>query len=109
MAATKTPRDHKQPKDKPRTITVMGATLTIDPAVFDDLDMVELLYDMQHSDENPDASFDIVPFLRKLCCDDYPAVKQALRDPDTGRIGFDKVGEFTTQVIEAINPNSSRS
>ena len=43
MAATKTPQDHKQPKDKPRTITVMGATLTIDPAVFDDLDIMELL------------------------------------------------------------------
>ena len=38
---TTKPQDHKQPKDKPRRIEVMGATLTIDPSILDDLDMAE--------------------------------------------------------------------
>ena len=70
---TTKPQDHKQPKDKPRRIEVMGATLTIDPSILDDLDMVEYLYDLQHAADSDDGGFTIVPFLRKLCGDDYAA------------------------------------
>ena len=93
---TTKPQDHKQPKDKPRRIEVMGATLTIDPSILDDL---------QHAADSDDGGFTIVPFLRKLCGDDYANVKKALRD-DNGRIPFEKVGEFVQQLIEALNPNS---
>lgn len=102
---TTKPQDHKQPKDKPRRIEVMGATLTIDPSILDDLDMVEYLYDLQHAADSDDGGFTIVPFLRKLCGDDYMNVKKALRDGN-GRIPFEKVGEFVQQLIEALNPNS---
>ena len=102
---TTKPQDHKQPKDKPRRIEVMGATLTIDPSILDDLDMVEYLYDLQHAADSDDGVFTIVPFLRKLCGDDYMNVKKALRG-ERGRIPFEKVGEFVQQLIEALNPNS---
>ena len=102
---TTKPQDHKQPKDKPRRIEVMGATLTIDPSILDDLDMVEYLYDLQHAADSDDGGFTIVPFLRKLCGDDYMNVKKALR-ADNGRIPFEMGGEFVQQLIEALNPNS---
>ncbi|TPF93627.1 hypothetical protein BW14_05040 [Bifidobacterium sp. UTBIF-68] len=100
-----TPQDHKQPKDTPRKVEVMGVTMTISPAIFDDLDMVENLYDLQHADENEEGGFAIVPFLRKLCGKDYTDVKNALRD-DSGRIPFEKVGEFVQQLLGQLNPNS---
>lgn len=102
---TTKPQDHKQPKDKPRRIEVMGATLTIDPSILDDLDMVEYLYDLQHAADSDDGGFTIVPFLRKLCGDDYANVKKALRD-DNGPHPLREVGEFVQQLIEALNPNS---
>lgn len=97
--------DHKQPKDSIRHVTVHGVELTIDPNIFDDLDIVEDLYDMQHADSDPAGSFKIVPLLRKICGDGYEAVKTALRDPDTGRIGMEAVSEFTQELMQAVNPN----
>ena len=104
---TTKPQDHKQPKDKPRRIEVMGATLTIDPSILDDLDMVEYLYDLQNAQEGDGSgAFAIVPFLKKLCGDQYTAMKDALRDPDTGRVSIDKVSEFIAQLLEQVAPNS---
>lgn len=45
--AAKQPHDHKTPKNQPKTVEVMGVTVTISPAIFNDLDMVEYLYDLQ--------------------------------------------------------------
>ena len=103
--AAKQPQDRKTPKNQPKTVEVMGVTVTVGPAIFNDLDMVEYLYDLQHAADSDDGGFTIVPFLRKLCGDDYANVKKALRD-DNGRIPFEKVGEFVQQLIEAFNPNS---
>lgn len=103
---TTKPQDHKQPKDKPRRIEVMGATLTIDPSILDDLDMVEYLYDLQHADENAEGSFSIVPLLKKLTGTAYPKVKNALRDPETGRVSMEAVGRFVTRLMKEADPNS---
>ncbi|KFI50012.1 hypothetical protein [Bifidobacterium biavatii] len=103
------PQDHKPPKNTVRTITVMGVDLTIDPAVLEDYDMVEYLYDIQAAadgEENGMGVLSIVPFLRKLCGPAYPAMKRALTDPQTKRIELDKITEFITQVMEELNPNS---
>lgn len=108
--AAKQPQDHKTPKSQPKTVEVMGVTLTIDPAIFDDLDMVEYLYDLQNAQEGDGASaFAIVPFLKKLCGSQYRAMKTVLRDPDTGRVGIERVGDFIGQLLEQVAPNSSRS
>lgn len=101
-----TPQDHKQPKDKPRTVTIDGVAITIDPKTFDDLDMVEYLYDLQHADDNAEGSFSIVPLLKKLTGTAYPKVKTALRDPETGRVSMEAVGRFVTRLMKEAAPNS---
>lgn len=107
MANTKTPADHKPPQGKPRTVTVHGVTLTIDPAIFDDLDMLEDLYAMQESADGDGAgAFRMIPFLRRLLGDDYARVKKALRDPDTGRIPMESVASFVAELMEKAAPNS---
>ena len=99
------------PKDQPVTVTVMGVELTIDPAVFDDLDVLEALADIQAAGDDPEAggrgAFAIIPLLRKILgTGGYKNMKAALTDPDTGRIPVEKVAEFLTQVMEQANPNS---
>lgn len=105
--AAKQPQDHKTPKNQPKTVEVMGVTLAVSPAIFDDLDMVEYLYDLQAAQEGDGVgAFAIVPFLKKLCGPQYTAMKDALRDPDTGRVSIDKVSEFIAQLLEQVAPNS---
>ena len=53
--AAKQPQDHKTPKNQPKTVEVMGVTLAVSPAIFDDLDMVEYLYDLQAAQEGDGA------------------------------------------------------
>lgn len=106
----KQPQDRKTPKNQPKTAEVMGVTLTVSPAIFDDLDMVEYLYDLQTAQTGDGTgAFAIVPFLKKLCGSQYDAMKNALRDPDTGRVSIDKVSDFITQLLEQVAPNSPRS
>ena len=105
--AAKQPQYHKTPKNQPRTVEAMGVTVTVGPAIFNDLDMVEYLYDLQNAQEGDcSGAFAIVPFLKKLCGDQYTAMKDALRDPDTGRVSIDKVSEFIAQLLEQVAPNS---
>ena len=59
-----------------------------------------------HQAEIFGGAFAIVPFLKKLCGDQYTAMKDALRDPDTGRVSIDKVSEFIAQLLEQVAPNS---
>lgn len=104
MTTTK-PSDHVQPKDQPQTITVDGVKLTISPDIFDDLNMMENLYRLQHT-EDADNAFALIPFLMSLCGDQYTAVKNKLRDPETGRIPLDKVSDFVMKLMQELNPNS---
>lgn len=105
--AARQPQDRKTPKNQPRTVEVMGVTLAVSPAIFNDLDMVEYLYDLQNAQEGDGSgAFAIVPFLKKLCGDQYTAMKDALRDPDTGRVSIDKVSDFIAQLLEQVAPNS---
>ena len=72
-------------ENQPRTVEAMGVTVTVGPAIFDDLDMVEYLYDLQTAQTGDGSgAFAIVPFLKKLCGDQYTAMKDALRDPTPG-------------------------
>ena len=101
--AARQPQDRKTPKNQPRTVEVMGVTVTVGPAIFNDLDMV----DRQNAQEGDGSgAFAIVPFLKKLCGDQYTAMKDALRDPDTGRVSIDKVSDFIAQLLEQVAPNS---
>lgn len=94
------------PDPDTKHVTIMGITLTISPELFDDLDVMEQLYDLTNQeDPNP---FSFVPFLKKLCGDAYLKVKKALRQDD-GRIPMEKVADFVAQLMNQAAPNSSRS
>lgn len=103
--AAKTPQDHKMPKTSPKTAIIHGVTLTVDPDLFDDLDMLEWLYDIQNAADGGDA-LAVVPFLRKICGPAWPQIKNALRDPDTGRIPMTAVTGFIGELMNQIAPNS---
>lgn len=99
------------PKDTPIHVTVMGVSLTIDPTVFDDLDVLEAIADIQAANDGDTTSglgaLAIIPLLRKILgLDGYRNMKKSLTDPETGRIPVEKVGEFLTQVMEQAAPNS---
>lgn len=103
-----TPQDHKQPKDHPQTVNVEGVKITVDPDIFDDLDVLEYIEDLQHAadaDNNGAGVFSIVPLLKKLCGSQYKTVKNALRDPETGRIPMSKVQELITTIMSEVSPN----
>ncbi len=104
MTNTTIPQDHKQPKDKPITVTVNDVHVSVDPNVFDDLEVVEALYDIQSGDNTGNLA--IIKFLRCVFGDDYTRVKEALRDPDTGRIEVEAIGGILEQVMGQANPNS---
>lgn len=101
-----TPRDHVQPKDTPREVTFRGVTFSVDPNIFDDLEMLEIMHDMQAADDNPNGAFKIVDLLRRVTGDKYGAVKRVLRDEKTGRIPFEQVSEFLSEIMEELVPNS---
>ncbi len=101
------PQDHRPAQGKPRTVTVKGISLTLDPKLMDDWELVELLYDYQSDPEG--NALAVIPFLRKVLGDGYARVKDALRDPDTGRISGESMGEFVEELMEKLNdaaPNS---
>lgn len=101
------PQDHKPPQDKPRTVTVQGLRLTLDPAKLDDWELMEALYDLQSDPEHNALS--MVPFLRGLLGDDYPRVKNLLRDHATGRIGGEAMGEFVSRLLEELGKTAPNS
>lgn len=101
------PQDHRLPKDAPRRVSFDGVEFDIDPNVFDDLDVLEDLYDIQNSTNDPNGAFKIIPLLKKILGDDaYRRAKDALRDPDTGRIGMEAVAGFLIEVMGQASPNS---
>lgn len=102
----KAPQDHKMPKNNPKTATIHGVAITVDPDLFDDLDMLEWLYDIQNASGADGNALAVVPFLRKICGPAWPQIKDALRDPDTGRIPMTAVTAFIGDLMTQIAPNS---
>lgn len=105
-AKTTTPQDHKTKKSAAKTIDVHGVSVSIDPTIFNDLNMFEDIYDiMAASDGDGSGVFKAVPLLRRLFGPAYPQVKRALTDPD-GRIPLEKVSSTLSDVMEKLNLNS---
>ena len=85
---------------KPRTVTVKGLVLTLDPAKLNDWELMESLYDLQSDPQNNALS--VVPFLRGMfSAKDYGRIKNRLRDPETGRITGDAMSEFLQELFRA--------
>lgn len=94
------------PVDKPKDITVMGLEFTLDPSVLDDLDVMGWMYDLQHVQEDSANAFDFIPLLRRITGRSIHDIKQAIKDPSTGRAGSEQVTAFMQQVLEAVAPKS---
>lgn len=102
------PQDHKPAQGKPRTVTVKGLILTLDPAKLNDWELMESLYDLQSDPQNNALS--VVPFLRGMfSAKDYGRIKNRLRDPETGRITGDAMGEFLQELFARLNEESPNS
>lgn len=111
-AGAKKPQDRKPKVEPDRKVTVTeegdgykvtfrDIELHIVEEATNDYELVEDL-----AEEDPAKMPGV---LRKLFGDDgYHALKEALRNPDTGRITVDgpgSIGEFLTDLFEAINPS----
>lgn len=84
-----------------REVEVRGVKLTIDPDLFDDLDLLDAIDQI-----NEGNGLRIAGALRKIAGGQYNALRSALRDPKTGRISLTTAGEVFVEIVDAINPNS---
>ena len=95
------PQDHLPPKGTPKLITIRGVELSVDPEMFDDLDLLDTLDQV-----NEGNGLRLAGGLRRVTGDKFSKVREALRDPETGRIPLEVAGEFFIEVMESIVPNS---
>lgn len=96
----KKPQDHKPKQGEKKEVAIDGITVHVYPQVFDDIDLMDDFYDLQDGKGLP------TPVLRKVFGKEYPAVKDALRDADSGRVPVERIADFLTKVISELNPNS---
>jgi len=108
MAARK-PADHQEKQTEPKVTKVagghrveyLGASAVVRDEALDDYEMLDELVRMQNGDGT------IVPsLLKRLLGDDYQAVLDGLRDPESKRVKLTEVTAFLMAVLGTINPNS---
>lgn len=93
------PQDHKPKspparKDGPTTVEVLGVSFELDINNADDYEVLEWMADAQQGDPTAMALI-----LRRLVGTDvHRKLKDAARDPETGRVSVEKMGD----VLEAI-------
>lgn len=97
--------EHVVPKTKTKTVTVQGVELAVDPNLFDDLEVLELLGRVNPVDGSDPDVFAFVAFLRKVLGAQYQKVKDVLRD-ETGRVPMDNVAGFVQEFMSKAAPNS---
>lgn len=88
-----------------RTITIHGMKLTVDPAVMDDMRVMNWLYTIQHPEDDQDGVLVMVPLIRTLFGKDYQKIMNHLAE-EGGRIPMQKVASFLTEFMAKVNPNS---
>ena len=91
--------------DGKRTITIHGMKLTVDPAVMDDMRVMNWLYTIQHPESDDDGVLVMVPLIRTLFGKDYQKIMDHLAEAD-GRIPMQRVANFLTEFMSKVNPNS---
>ena len=89
-----------EPKDTRVKVTAMGATVKVDPDMFNDVEVLDYLGDLQAG--NP---FKIPKLLRHVFGEQYDGVMDKLRGAD-GRVRADKAAKFMEKVMEKAVPNS---
>ena len=93
------------PADKPRDIEVDGVRVTVKPDIFEDIEVLDWLDDLQDIDGDGGNIFALPKLLHRLCEKDYEKVIDHLRGTD-GRTSITKASQFITDLIGKANPNS---
>lgn len=107
----KQPEDHQAKVEKAkveevegaRIVTLNGHEYRIENEVFDDF---ELLDDLRAVQDSEDASRMPALLRRMLGNDGYKEAMNALRDPDTGRVGIEAGSLLVWDLFKALDPNS---
>ncbi|MCI1831549.1 MAG: hypothetical protein LKI88_00830 [Bifidobacterium sp.] len=101
MVERKKPADHKPAKGDPISVTSHGVTVSIDPAVFDDM---ILLTDLRRVQREDDPML-IVDVCEKVFADQYQHVLDSLRNGE-GRVPAETFTGFLADVMGKAAPNS---
>ena len=100
----KVPTD-RQPKtteqDDARTVTAAGQDWTVPTDALNDF---ELLDDLGELEDGNAARLPRI--MKRLLGDDYKKALDALRDEDTKRVPIEAAGEFITEILQGLDPNS---
>lgn len=99
--APKKPQDRKPKQGTSKKVTVEGVTLDVSPEVFDDLDFLDALDQIQEGN-----ALRIAGALRAVAGSQYKEMREALRDKETGRIPMKRAVDFFTEVMKQAAPNS---
>lgn len=103
MAANKT--EKKVPQDhKPVHVTVGGVDVTVEPKLFDDLELIMAVDDMQHAESDDDKMHALVVVFRRLFPGQWRDVIRGLRVD--GKVSIEAAVEAITNVMKASAPNS---
>lgn len=97
------------PKDEPTIMSIRGIEITIDPQVFDDWKVLELLSLLEPPDNTEAKPFAVVPLVKRILGNQYQYVMDALKNKETGRISSEEMTDFVKKIMEGVAPNSSRS
>lgn len=97
----KKPQDHKPKASEVQTVTIRGVSLEVSPDIFDDLDLLDALDQVQEGN-----ALRLAGALRAVAGEKYREVREALRDEETGRIPVKDAMEFFQEVMEKAAPNS---
>lgn len=97
------------PKDEPTIMSIRGIEITIDPQVFDDWKVLELLYLLDPPDDTDAKPLAIIPLAKRILGNQYRYVINALENKKTGRNPIEEMTDFVKKIIEGVSPNSSRS
>lgn len=92
----------KTTKATPGTVTVRGITLPLSADDLDDFELIDYVSRVAEGD-----AMAVAPLIHRLIPDkgNYRKVMDALRDPDTGRVPTEAVGEFVTELLSELNPS----
>jgi len=88
-------------KSEAQEITVRGVTLKVSDDIFDDLDLLDALDQI-----NEGNGLRIAGALRKVAGDKYNELRNVLRDKETGRIPVAAAGEAFLEIMQGVAPNS---
>lgn len=89
------------PVSELRSVEIQGISLTLDPNVFDDFELLDTFNEIQEGN-----ALKTPEMLRKILGDQYSMVLDQLRDPVSGRVPASAVAPFMQELMEALAPKS---